>query len=161
MKGKCIIHNVSIGNLIRPYAKDDGTKGTTSIVSVNLLDDGMPILMTSVHESFIFNKELQSWMITGDSMSFKFQEKVGILGSLDKLDHEDEHIISIPEIENYLCCSLQMKNPVEYRYWLKLYAQKLSDENETKKIEELTHSLLGPTYLGHLTIDWDSLVLVS
>jgi hypothetical protein len=117
--------------------------------------------MTSLHESFIFNQALQSWMMTGDSNYFKFQEKIGILGSLENLDHEDDLLISIPEIENYLCCSLETKNAVEYRYWLKLYAQKLSDENETNKIEELSNSLLGPTYLGHLTKDWNSQVLVS
>ena len=159
-KKEAIIQNISIGNLLRQYSKDDGTKSTTTILSVTILEDGMPLLITSLHENFIFNQKLQSWMQAGDSASLKFREKFGILGSLDKFDHEDEHLISIPEIENYLCCSLEMKSPVEYRYWLKLYAQKLSDENASNKIEELTHSLLGPTYLGHLTKDWESLILV-
>jgi protein HIRA/HIR1 len=86
-------------------------------------------------------------MRVANAQSLKFQIGKGVSDSLAFIEQGYGNLLTLTQIENYLSCALQLKLPKEYRYWLRLYARRLSDETALAKIEELCYLLLGPSHL--------------
>ena len=155
-----LISDVNISHLLRVNVQEDGSKSNTTIVSASLLADGIPVLTTSNQETFSYHLKLKSWVQVGDSKPLVFQVGKGLADSLSYVEQGHGNILSVSQIEEHLACSLHLRSVREYRYWLKLYARRLSDEVATSKIEELCYSLLGPSTLGQASKDWEPLLLV-
>ncbi len=158
---ECVVPSSPIGHLLRLQTNDDGTKSSTSIVSVSILLSGMPVFTTSAEETFTYHAKLKTWMRVGDSQSVKFQLGKGITGSLIMMEQTYGNLLSLTQIENFMACALQLESLKEYRYWLKVYARRLSDENSSGKIEELCYLLLGTHSGSSQGKNWDPLILVN
>jgi protein HIRA/HIR1 len=137
-----------VGHLLKPGLSDDSFKATSvNIVSASLLEDGIPKVMTSHEDMYTYHFGLKTWMRVSDAKSAKYQMGKGISDSLISMGKGKTGLLSLSDIENHLACSMYLKMPQEYRYWLKLYCRRLSDENAVGKIEELCQDLLGPSHL--------------
>lgn len=136
-----------MGHLLRVTLGEDAVKSAVSIVSATLLPNGIPVMTTSLEETFTYHAQLKTWMLVGDSQTLRYQVGKGVVNSISFLDQGQGHLLSLSQMEDYLACALQLRSSAEYRYWLKLYSRRLSDENAVHKIEELCYMLLGPSHL--------------
>jgi hypothetical protein len=98
-----------------------------SIVSCLLHTDMMPILQTSTRESFLYSKNMKTWMKLDQLQA----SPVGFQKSLPKLE----------EIESKWVTAIHMRDANHVTNSIRLYARKLADETALTKTKELVHML--------------------
>jgi hypothetical protein len=98
-----------------------------SIVSCKLHSDMMPILQTSNRESFLYSKNMKTWM----KLDPLQQSPAGFQKSLPKLE----------EIESTWVTAIQLQDVSQVTNSIRLYARKLADETALSKTKELVHML--------------------
>lgn len=126
--GDCTVNTVTICSLLG----EGSTK--CDIISASL-SDGNPSITTSNHQTWVYHVKMASWMLLKSGLHAK---KIMIDSK-----YASKTLPTMSQIEDALVSSRFGNLGVDYQYWLKIYARKLSDELSVHKVEELCAELLG------------------
>ncbi|KAJ3054480.1 HIR complex subunit [Rhizophlyctis rosea] len=139
--------STSIAQLLRPEISELRSVGTGPIPAVSIVGymvkpEGLPVLRTSLDETFAWHIGMKAWVKVGNR-----DQGIVLKATHDgagTIRYQGEQMISMSEIETMLASALVMRSPKEYNMWLKRYARKLADEGAESKAKELCDFLLGP-----------------
>ncbi|TPX56353.1 hypothetical protein PhCBS80983_g04591 [Powellomyces hirtus] len=158
------IHRSSIIHLLRaPFKTSDDSLSTNStpritIKSAYLKKEGIPILTTTLNDSYTYHPTMQVWMKVGDS-----SEPVDMMNGGGAAYAGSK---TLSQLENQMACKATLRLPKEYMTCLQRYAVKLADEGAITKSQELCDELMGPRSSSSLSIgnrrnpnEWDPLIL--
>ncbi|KAJ3385761.1 hypothetical protein HDU80_000594 [Chytriomyces hyalinus] len=108
--------------------------------------DGKPMISTSNGDVFIFHYGMKCWMNVRGFDSDQRVSSAVVTGEMVnpagfKIPAVGSALIDHAELG--MACSTVLESSSDYKQWLILYAQKLSDDGEVAKVKELCDELLG------------------
>lgn len=131
-----------------------------AITSAVLLPDGTPLILCGTMGAFRYDPGMRGWTRVADPGTLnaattligpqasevmaaaRLREKIA--QGVDKMANLAKgKKITAGFIENQLGAARALGSVAEYRYWLRLYAQRLVDEVATEKAQELIDELAG------------------
>ncbi|RUS24136.1 TUP1-like enhancer of split-domain-containing protein [Jimgerdemannia flammicorona] len=158
------------------FPDDDNLHDTPTIREASVRDNGVPVLVTSHHQAFAYHVEMKVWTRVAEpwfasSEFFGSAARAGkgsVLASLERAssagmsgegrgagpfarhlmtsNQKTQSVLTMDHLETQLAASEILNSPIEFRHWLRCYAQRLADEGAKKRVEELCNDLLGPVF---------------
>ncbi|KAI8975693.1 TUP1-like enhancer of split-domain-containing protein, partial [Mycotypha africana] len=175
---KCKLDGVSIAPILQAaILSETELHDAPRIKEIRMQKDGLPILITSLQQAFVYHTDMKVWMRISDawyiisefwgSGQFPSADEDHPLGwlasqidtargvdSLTRLmmdiantDYHVASVVTIGQIETQLAVAALLNSPEEYSRWMTYYARKLAKESAKGKVEELCRWLIGPPFL--------------
>lgn len=134
--------------------------------SIDLSDNGSPIVLSTASDAYAFDPDLQSWVPICESRLLEHDIPSGreVQGTLSRIEQDcrsslrpmangnDEEPEWFKETQQMAIMEMRMRASVllgsrdEYRYWLSQYASFLGRNEFIGRAEELLKELVGPLY---------------
>jgi len=150
-----------------------------SLRYARLSKNGKPTLTFSNFYSYTYHFEMQVWVRVADdkfsnsefSTSLQLLGKAGPRGILSEVQvvtnlaprslhgtTQQRQFETVAHLEHQVASALLLESPEEYKYWLRTYVSRLSNEMSESKLHELCTFLLGPTSKPQPN-SWDPFIL--
>ncbi|KAG0244912.1 HIR complex subunit [Actinomortierella wolfii] len=89
----------------------------------------------------------------------RLDRDVSFARELLHVDAAVQGAVTLRHLENQVAAAQILNSPVEYKQWLRCYAQKLAEDGANARVEELCKYLMGPSYSGGENSGWVPTVL--
>ncbi|KAG0265506.1 HIR complex subunit [Actinomortierella ambigua] len=93
------------------------------------------------------------------AMGGRLDRDVGFAQELLHVDSTVQGAVTLRHLESQVAASQILHSPLEYKQWLRCYAQRLAEEGAQNRVEELCKFLMGPSYSGGENSGWVPTVL--
>ncbi|KAI9144246.1 WD40-repeat-containing domain protein [Paraphysoderma sedebokerense] len=168
---KCLLDSVSLlpifSSSTLALSKSKNAKPPTLSAAAVRPENGIPVFTLSNRQSFTYHLAMKVWVrITDPSLpdpdfmsSLTIAPAAGILAKIQaynsgssgiqtlqsyaKLDPRVQATLSVSALETFLASAKCLQSPREVRYWLKMYVDRLANEEATEKLNEICTELLG------------------
>ncbi|KAI7904073.1 WD40-repeat-containing domain protein [Cokeromyces recurvatus] len=188
---KVVLEGISIGPILQAAEKPETEETKApSIKDVRIQKrNGLPILITSLKQAFIYHLDMKVWMRISDAwyiiskfwgsngslepqaahplgwlsssiMSHSGHDPIAkILIDIARADESTTAVVTLSHIETQLAVAVLLESPKEYIEWMKYYARSLSKEGAKEKVEELCRWLTGPPFISSELTPWEPTIL--
>lgn len=174
------LEGVSIAPILHVAQLDNSkTHDAPSIKSIRVQKDGLPILITSSHQAFVYHLKMKVWLRVSDAwyilsefwgtsarkedhpLAWLSLNNQGPISNQTLLDMSAAtKVVTISHIETQLAVAALLDSPLEYKDWMIYYVRRLSEENAKYKVEELCKWLVGPPYIPSTDlVKWEPTIL--
>ncbi|KAG0051915.1 HIR complex subunit [Gryganskiella cystojenkinii] len=89
----------------------------------------------------------------------KIEKDAAFAQELLNVDDAVQSAVTLAHLENQIASARVLGSAIEFKQWLRCYAQRLADESAVGRVEELCKYLLGPIYLGGERSGWEPTIL--
>ncbi|KAG0272841.1 HIR complex subunit [Linnemannia exigua] len=93
------------------------------------------------------------------AMAGRLEKDVSFAQGLLTVDDTVQSAVTLTYLENQIASAQVLGSPVEFKRWLRCYAQQLAHESSVARVEELCKYLLGPVYQGGERSGWQVTIL--
>ncbi|KAF9974826.1 HIR complex subunit [Actinomortierella ambigua] len=93
------------------------------------------------------------------AMGGRLDRDVGFAQQLLHVDSTVQGAVTLRHLESQVAAAQILHSPVEFKQWLRCYAQRLAEEGAQARVEELCKFLMGPSYSGGENSGWVATVL--
>ncbi|KAI8365862.1 WD40-repeat-containing domain protein [Choanephora cucurbitarum] len=182
---KCALSGISIGPILQAaQLSSSETHKAPKIRDVRVQANGIPVLVTSLQQAFVYHVDMKVWLRISDAWYIISEfwgsgihtnnplgwlaSKIAISGTdpiaklmldMSNTDERTTAVITISHIETQLAVAALLNSPQEYNDWMMIYARKLSEENAKERIEELCRWLMGPPFVSSEFAEWEPKIM--
>ncbi|KAI8349396.1 TUP1-like enhancer of split-domain-containing protein, partial [Blakeslea trispora] len=170
---KCVLSGISIAPILQvAQLSSSELHKAPKIRDVCVQPNGIPILVTSLQQAFVYHVDMKVWLRISDAWYIISEfwgsgihtsnplgwlaSKIAMSGTdpiaklmldMSNTDEGAMAVMTISHIETQLAVAALLNSPQEYNDWMMIYARKLSEENAKERIEELCKWLMGPPFV--------------
>ncbi|KAH8041277.1 hypothetical protein HPB51_014425 [Rhipicephalus microplus] len=148
-KRVCTVRDESVALLFRD------TSGATLRAS-SITDEGLPLLTLTTGKSYLFSKELGSWLLlTGseDAVAQVPQRAKSVFHTGPSLQQAG----TLSFLDGQIAASLALRSSSEYKFWTLTLARYLATEGLETRLKDLCTQFLGP--VGGNSQSWEPTIL--
>ncbi|KAK3845554.1 MAG: WD40-repeat-containing domain protein [Linnemannia gamsii] len=109
--------------------------------------------------SFVSQRKGVLAQLQSAAMAGRLEKDVSFAQGLLTVDDTVQSAVTLTYLENQIASAQVLGSPVEFKQWLRCYAQQLAHESSVARVEELCKFLLGPVYQGGERSGWQAAIL--